>query len=144
MHRRFGIVLVLVALAAAPVFANHSWGGYHWARQSNPFTVKINDNITSNWEPYLQTAVNDWNRSNVFDYQVVWQNALSSPRKCASVAGQIEICNDRYGQNGWLGIAGISVSGVHITKGYTKLNDTYYAMAQYNTPAWRQLVTCQE
>ncbi len=25
-----------------------------------------------------------------------------------------------------------------------KLNDTYFNTAQYNTPAWRNLVTCQE
>ena len=144
MIRRSLVVLVLLALAAVPAFANHSWGGYHWARTANPFTVKIHENMDSIWEPYLQTAVNDWNASNVFDFQVLWQSPVSSKRKCASTAGRIEICNERYGQNGWLGIAGISISGTHITKGYTKLNDTYYAMAQYNTPAWRQMVVCQE
>lgn len=144
MHRRLGIVLILVALAAAPVFASHSWGGYHWARTSNPFTMKIHDNLSANWEPYLQEAVNDWNQSNVFDFQILWQSELTSDRKCGSTAGQIEICNTTYGNNGWLGIAGISVSGGHITKGYTKLNDTYFNQAQYNTPAWRRMVTCQE
>ena len=141
--RKF-VLVVVVLLMAVPAFANHWWGGYHWARTSNPFTLKINDNISSNWEPYLVEAVNDWNRSTVLDYNVIWQNPLSNTRKCSSVAGQVEICNDRYGQNGWLGIAGISISGSHITKGYTKLNDTYFAMATYNTPAYRRLVTCQE
>lgn len=144
MHRRLLIVLVLAALAATPVFADHSWGGYHWARTSNPFTLKLNDNVTANWEPYVSEAVSDWNASPILDFNVLWQNPLSSVKKCASVAGQIEICNSRYGQNGWLGIAGISISGTHITKGYTKLNDTYFNMAQYNTPAWRRMVTCQE
>ena len=32
----------------------------------------------------------------------------------------------------------------HITQGYVKLNDTYFNSATYNTPSWRQLVTCQE
>ena len=31
-----------------------------------------------------------------------------------------------------------------ITKATTKINDSYYSLAQYNTPAWRRLVTCQE
>ena len=61
-----------------------------------------------------------------------------------SDCAQIEICNLKYGQNGWLGIAGISISGSHITKAYTKLNDTYFSTATYNTPAWRRMVTCQE
>ena len=138
------ILVAVVVLLAVPAFANHWWGGYHWARTSNPFTLKLNDNIDPAWEPYLVEAVNDWNSSPVLDYNVIWQNPLSSQRKCASVAGQVEICNERYGQNGWLGIAGISISGSHITKGYTKLNDTYFAMATYNTPAYRRLVTCQE
>ena len=46
--------------------------------------------------------------------------------------------------NGWLGIASIWLSGGHISQGTTKVNDTYYTMAQYNTPSWRAAVTCQE
>ena len=55
------------------------------------------------------------------------------------------MCNAAYGQTGWLGVASISITtGNHISRGSVKLNDTYFAMAQYNTPAYRQLVTCQE
>lgn len=144
MTRRFFVVLVLLAVSITPAFASHSWGGYHWARTSNPFTLKLNDNVATGWESYLGTAVSDWNQSSVLDYNVLWQNPLSSTKRCTSTSGQVEICNNKYGQNGWLGIAGISVSGTHITKGYTKLNDTYFSMAQYNTPAWKQMVTCQE
>ena len=145
MHRRSLIVLVLVALAAAPAFANHSWGGYHWARTSNPFTLKVYDNVTANWEPYLAEAQSDWNQSTVLDLNVLWQSPLSNVKRCASATGVIEVCNAKYGNNGWLGIAGISITGgTHITKAYTKLNDTYFNTATYNTPAWRRLVTCQE
>ncbi|OGI16132.1 MAG: hypothetical protein A2878_03190 [Candidatus Moranbacteria bacterium RIFCSPHIGHO2_01_FULL_54_31] len=56
----------------------------------------------------------------------------------------MEVCNSKYGNNGWLGIAQIWVSGSHITKGVTKLNDTYFNTPMYNTPAWRTLVMCQE
>lgn len=144
MHRRLLVALVVV-LIAVPVFANHSWGGYHWARQSNPFTVKVYDNVTSNWDPYLAEAVSDWNASPVFDFQVFWSSPLTSAKRCASATGVIEVCNSKYGATGWLGIAGISITGgEHITKAYTKLNDTYFNTATYNTPAWRRLVTCQE
>jgi hypothetical protein len=54
------------------------------------------------------------------------------------------VCNSNYGNNGWLGIAQIWATGGHITQGVVKLNDTYYKTARYNTPAWRELVTCQE
>jgi predicted Zn-dependent protease len=36
------------------------------------------------------------------------------------------------------------VSGSHIVQGTTKVNDTYFNTATYNTRAWRQLVMCQE
>jgi hypothetical protein len=39
----------------------------------------------------------------------------------------------------------ISITGgTHITQAYTKMNDTYFDTAQYNTTAWRNLVMCQE
>lgn len=66
-------------------------------------------------------------------------------RKCNSPEGQIRICNLEYGQNGWRGIAGISLdSNGHISKGYTKLNDTYFNMSYYSGDNWKQSVTCQE
>ena len=147
MHRRLiPVLIVLIVLIAFPVaaFASHSWSTYHWARTSNPFTLKVHDNLTSVWEPYLTEADADWDASAVLDLNVLWNQPLSSVKRCSSATGKIEICNSKYGQTGWLGIAGISISGTHITKGYTKLNDTYFNMAQYNTPAWRRMVTCQE
>ncbi len=144
MHRRLLLVLIVLVLVAVPSFASHAWGTYHWARTSNPFTLKVYDNVTAVWEPYLSTAAADWSQSTVMDMNVLWQSPRSTARKCSSATGVIEICNTTYGNNGWLGIAGISISGTHITKGYTKLNDTYFNTATYNTPAYRQFVTCQE
>ena len=145
--RRSPIVLVTLVLLVFPVLAlaNNSWGNYHWARTSNPFTLKVHDNVTSAWEPYLSEAQSDWNQSTELDLNVLWGSPLSNVKRCASATGRIEVCNARYGKTGWLGIAGISITGgTHITKGYTKLNDTYFNTAAYNSPPWRRLVTCQE
>jgi hypothetical protein len=135
-----------VALGAlTPASANHSWGSYHWARTANPFALKINEALTSNWEPYLQVAMDDWGTSSVLDFNPTTAAPSSaSAKRCDPITGQILVCNASYGQRGWLGIASIWASGNHTTKGTTKLNDTYFNMAQYNTPAWRQMVTCQE
>jgi hypothetical protein len=141
----FLLLLVTLVFISAPAFASHSWGGYHWARTANPFTLKVHDNVTSVWEPFLAEAQSDWNQSTVLDLNVLWQSPVSNVKRCTSVSGQIEVCNAKYGNNGWLGIAGISITGgTHITKGYTKLNDTYFNTSTYNTPAWRRMVTCQE
>lgn len=134
--------LATVALNAPTAQANHAWGSYHWARTANPFTLKLGDNLTSAWKPYLTSASSDWNKSAVLDTTIV---SGQSNNNCRATTGRVEVCNRTYGNNGWLGIASISVTGgVHISSGTVKLNDTYFNTAQYNTPSWRQLVTCQE
>jgi hypothetical protein len=123
--------------------ANHSWGGYHWARTSNPFTVTLIDNVDANWDSYLRTTSTDWTKSTVLDTTVV--AGSGNARTCKATAGQVRVCNAAYGNTGWLGIASISITGdTHITQGTVKLNDTYFSTAQYNTPAYRNLVSCQE
>lgn len=127
----------------ASLSASHSWGGYHWARTANPFTLKVGDNVSSAWDGHLDKAISDWSVSTVLDLTKVSGGA--NPRNCRPTAGRIEVCNSTYGNNGWLGIAQIWITGgSHITQAITKVNDTYYNTATYNTPAWRQLVMCQE
>jgi hypothetical protein len=138
-----GAVVVASLVVAAPAYANHSWGNYHWARTTNPFTLKLGDAMTSNWDAYLVEARNDWNVSTVLDTTIVPSSV--SPKTCKPTAGRVEVCNARYGNNGWLGLASIwADANGHITKGTTKMNDTYFSTATYNTPAWKRLVVCQE
>lgn len=126
------------------VSANHSWGGYHWARTSNPFTLKLGDNVTSAWDSYLDTTSSDWTLSTVLNTTVVAGGARNATKRCPSTNGRVEVCNATYGNNGWLGLAQIWISGSHITKGAVKVNDTYFNTPTYNFPAWRNLVMCQE
>lgn len=136
------ITLLSAGAIATVAFANHSWGGYHWARTANQFTLKLGNNVSSAWTANLAVASNDWNVSAVLDTTVV--AGQTDPRKCRPTASRVEVCSNKYGRTGWLGLAQIWVNGVHITQGVTKLNDTYFSAAPYNTNAWKQLVTCQE
>jgi hypothetical protein len=131
-----------LAMLAAPLMANHSWSTYHWKRTTAELTVPVGDNVSSTWDSALATAVSDWNKSTVIQSPLV--PGTTNPRNCKAIAGTIQVCNGSYGNTGWLGIASISLSGGHISQGTTKLNDTYFNTAKYNTPAWRALVTCQE
>jgi hypothetical protein len=55
------------------------------------------------------------------------------------------VCNDTYGNNGWLGIAQVWISARHTYyAGCVKLNDTYFNTPTYNITAWGSLVSCQE
>jgi hypothetical protein len=132
-----------LALDGSTASASHAWGNYHWARTANPFTLLVGDNVSSVWDPYLNTAIADWNTSSVLDLTKVAGG--TSPKTCRATRGRIEVCNSRYGNNGWLGLAQIWVDGSgHISQGVAKMNDTYFNTATYSTPAWRRLVMCQE
>ena len=140
--QKLALGVAIAVGVSAPVLAAHSWSNYHWKRTTAELTVPVGDNVDSRWDPYLTKAVADWNQSAVINSPKV--AGSTNPKNCRAVAGTIQACNSTYGNNGWLGLASISLSGGHITQGTTKLNDTYFNMAQYNTPAWRATVTCQE
>lgn len=70
--RRPVVVASLVGIAlVASLSADHSWGGYHWARTSNPFTLMTGDNVSSAWDSYLDDAIYWWSLSSVLDLQEV-------------------------------------------------------------------------
>lgn len=144
MTRRIvsGLISLMLIGGAGAAYAYHAWGFYHWARTSNPFTLKLGDNLSSAWDPYLAAASSDWSQSSVLDTMIT---TGSGRKNCRAIAGMVQVCNAKYGNNGWLGIAQIWITGgEHITQGVVKVNDTYFSWPTYNTPAWKQFVMCQE
>ena len=137
-----GAAAVSMSMFVFVAYANHSWDGYHWARISNPLSLKLGDNVSVAWDSYLQSVSGDWSQSSILDTTVV--AGQSNPKNCRAINGRVEVCNNKYGNNGWLGIASVWANGAHITQGTVKLNDTYFNTSKYNTPAWRNLVACQE
>ncbi len=150
LRRKALAVLVASAALSTAVYASHAWGPYHWARTSNPFTLQVGNNLTTaDWKGQLLAASADWNSPTTF-------GALSTPvvtavvngtagKRCSMVAGTTQVCNGRYGSNGWLGLASINISGgEHITQGTAKMNDTYFDTTKYNNPNERRHVMCQE
>ena len=140
-RQKLAIGIVLAGMTA-PVLASHSWGNYHWKRTTDELTVPVGDNVNGVWESHLDKAIADWNRSTVINSPEA--PGSTNPKNCRAVAGTIQVCNGRYGNNGWLGIASIWLSGGHISQGTTKVNDSYFNSPPYNTNSWRQLVMCQE
>lgn len=136
-------LLSCAALVAGPAVANHAWGSYHWGRTSNPLKLEIRTAISSQWAPSVNSAIGDWDQSNVLQLSGPVASGVNA-KKCTAITGKVLVCNAAYGQRGWLGIASIWLSGNHITKATTKLNDSYHNYAPYNSPAWRALVACQE
>ena len=139
----FAIAVFTLAVVAVPS-ASHSWGGYHWARTSNPFTLKLGDNLTTaDWKAHLAQTSQDWNTGNTPVVTAII--AGQSRKRCSMVAGTTQVCNGTYGNTGWLGLATINIiDGTHITQGSAKMNDTYFNTATYNNPNEREHVMCQE
>ena len=144
--RSIAMLAGLTMLAALPLTAeaSHSWGGYHWARTTNPFTVKVIDSMTADWDDNLDIAIADWDRSSVMNVvEETGDSSQKTRKRCAAVTGKVRACNAAYGNNGWLGVAQIWLNGGHIVKGTAKMNDTYLASPSYSETN-RQHVICQE
>lgn len=137
-----GLAALLIMMGSSTGWADHSWGIYHWERTSSPLHLELGDNVTAAWDPSLATTSSDWNVSEFLQTSIGLGGTVA--RKCRPTAGRAEICNETYGFNGWLGVAQIWVSGSHIAQGTVKVNDSYFNNAPYNTPAWKNLVMCQE
>ena len=144
VSRIFVAVAAVFAAAVAHISASHSWGGYHWARTTPQFTLKLGDNLTSgDWKSHLAQTSSDWNSGNspVLTAIVGGQ----SNKHCSMVAGTTQVCDGNYGRNGCLGLASINIiDGTHITQGSAKMNDTYFNTSTYNNPNEREHVMCQE
>jgi len=140
-----GLILslgVFVTVASA----SHSWGKYHWnlsTAQSIANPLKLGDNLTTPaWSSSLTGASFDWNVSVLKNHVVAGTNTACDP-----VLGGVEVCNNTYGNNNWLGIAQIWAyrgKDGHIAQALVKVNDTYFSTPQYDTQAWRDFVICQE
>lgn len=144
--RRLTLALTLafttVTIGASSAAASHSWGDYHWARTANPFEVKLGDNMSSSWDPYLSVASSDWSASSVLDTTII--PGGTTGKKCRPTQGRVEVCNAAYGFRGWIGLAQIWLSAGHITQAVAKVNDSYFDTPNYNKPEARQSVLCQE
>lgn len=139
---RVALISGAALIALTPAVANHSWGGYHWAGNGQNLAIKVNTATSSQWNSSVGTAISDWDQST--ELTLTRATSSAGTKKCNPIAGQILVCNDSYGQRGWLGIASIWLTSGHISQATTKLNDSYFNQAFYNTAGWRALVACQE
>ena len=158
--------LLVATVVAVPASADHSWGSYHWAKSTATLQVDLGDNLlksrATDWpaifkgsSPTGANVVYNWTNLHLFplgtgngfadvlDTPAVTGANLTSQKRCKPKSGRVEVCNARYGYNGWLGVAQIWVSDGHITQGTAKVNDSYLDSSRYTTVA-KQHVLCQE
>jgi len=146
------IAAACAVLICGSAMADHQWASYKWDRA--PLEIDIIDNTADHWPGHLSLAIGDWDSGTTFS-GAGWTDAdavtitpsSGSNTACDPVSGNVQVCNDAYGENGWLGIAQIWLSrgkNKYIIAGVAKLNDAYHNSYPYNLAPWRQLVMCQE
>lgn len=143
----WGIACLAIAIGSAPpVQAFHSWSNYHWARSRNPFTLRVIDSLTSDWNGVAYNVALDWAESNKFDPALAGQDDTARTRRiCPLYPGLVRVCNAQYGTNGWLGLAEIWINSAnHIQYARTRMNESYFFTATYNNDVVRRHVLCQE
>ena len=91
---------------------------------------------------HLTQTSSDWNSGNSAVLTAIVGG--TSSKRCSMVLGTTQVCNGTYGNNGWLGLASINISGDHITQDTAKMNGTYFNTSTYNNPNEREHVMCQE
>src|SRR5437867_13204451 len=73
--------------------ASHSWGGYHWARTTTQFTLKLGDNLTTaDWKSHLAQASSDWNWTGAQPLLTSIVVGQSNKRCSLMVAGTTQVC----------------------------------------------------
>ena len=126
-------------------------GVTNWPAIFNGTVSGIAHNVLYSWDRLDDRSLiapsrqfpNATNNVDTLDLTAVPGANLTSQKRCKAVSGRVEVCNARYGRNGWLGLAQIWLSGGHIVKGTTKVNDSYLDSSSY-TNIGRQSVLCQE
>ena len=122
-HLTFYVTAGAFVLTAMPASGGHAWGSYHWERSSNPVSLTLGDNFKDQgtWLDHFYHAIGHDPDGNVWNDGFHWDDSSmldltpvpggTSPRRCRAASGTIEVCADSYGNNGWLGLAQIWVSG---------------------------------
>jgi hypothetical protein len=146
MLAAFAVALLLAPLATvAPSEAAPS-GGFHWARKSSQFTLRVGSNLSGRWPSILKRVVADWNKGSTVTFRIV--SGRTNPQECRPVTGRVETCNWPYGtQEGWLGLTRLyfNTRGDHIEAATVQMNDSFFdTNSGYNSDAARRHTMCHE
>lgn len=138
------ISFLLLFIPFSIALADHSWNNYHWARTTSPFILQVIDSVSTDWQSEFDTALSQWSLSDKLNLQVGSANDSNRIRKrCPMAKGQIRVCNNSYGFNGWLGLATIGLdSNGHIDRGSAKMNESY--ASYWSIEGEKNHVVCQE
>ena len=135
LRRHFtALLLTLSAVAALPAaaHADHAWyvNGQpaHWASTVEPAQVDLGENLSDPvWESLGHIPAFVWSLSPSISGELGLSPVLRVNLRAGGLpSNEVELYDDLYGPNGWIGQATISVDAQgHITNGTVQLNRSY-------------------
>lgn len=138
-------MIAAAVMNPVPASANHSWDGFHWSRATNPAQLQIVDSVVGEWDSYLAPSVTDWDRSAPLALNTTaGADGLIDRTACLPIAGKVRVCNAKYADPTWLGLATVWLNGDHISQATAQVNDTWFDTDLYNDPSAKRHVLCQE
>ena len=111
-RRAIAVVVTTFAGFVGAATANHSWGSYHWARTSNPFTLKLDNNVTTAWTPTSPPPLLTGLPPPCSTRAIITAIGLSEHAVSPAPAGS-RSATATYGNNGWLGVARSRSAATH-------------------------------
>jgi len=141
-----GVSSALALCLAPTTFADHTWGSYHWARQSDSFTLQVVDSVTDVWWTELDEALTKWAVAESIDLQITESQTDETTRmNCPMVQGKARVCSGDYGTTGWLGLATVGVdSSGHVDRGVSRINTNGSYSSYWGSQSMKNHVMCHE
>jgi hypothetical protein len=144
----FALTALLALLLAAPLLtaaaaSDVNGSGKFWPFHKTPVTISFGDNLSGPWEGYLQTAIKQWNKSDVV--RAKSSRGATNPAQCDKQDGTVQVCDSTYGTSvGWLGLTTLDFNGDKIYAATIKINDSFFDQRQYDDPVAKRHTMCHE
>jgi len=116
------------------------WKEKYIERNGGGLTLTIVNNLNDKWQEEFEVAVADWKRSDALTLTV---EKGSADKGCTREQGVMVVCNDNFGDTGWVGINEneVETGSNRIISSLAKMNEYYLRNANFYH---RQFTMCHE
>lgn len=125
-----GVLVMYTGGNPAEFFVREDPPGYSEAvrwdnRGQNGLTLNLVNSLEDRYTLIFNEYVTAWDEEGTPDVlTLTTQRAFHDP-DCSPIAGQMNVCNGNYGDNGWRGVNVIFLLGDYVEHSVAKLNDFY-------------------
>ena len=116
------------------------WKEKYIERNGGGLTLTIVNNLNDKWQEEFEVAVADWKRSDALTLTV---EKGSADKGCTREQGVMVVCNDNFGDTGWVGINEneVETGSNRIISSLAKMNEYYLRNANFYH---RRFTMCHE